>query len=115
MGRQKGEGARSKSRPSSSSLAASLLPSGQPLSDLEAMSVVLGSIHLSHPKSFRYASIFWLAVLLFIHTLEDIDSEMAQHLKRLARKDPTTKGNRLCDRGLEECSSELHVERTCAI
>lgn len=25
------------------------------------------------------------------------------------------KGNRLCDRGLEECSSELHVERTCAI
>lgn len=25
------------------------------------------------------------------------------------------KGNRLCDRGLEECSSELHVESTCAI
>ncbi|RVX22717.1 E3 ubiquitin-protein ligase listerin [Vitis vinifera] len=98
MGRQKGEGARSKSRPSSSSLAASLLPSG-------TAAVGFGG----------YVGSSRLDSSLASEEFSDIDSEMAQQLKRLARKDPTTKGNRLCDRGLEECSSELHVERTCAI
>lgn len=77
MGRQKGEAARSKARPSSSSLAASLLPSG-------ATSVgfggYVGSSRLDASQSIPQAA-----------SLLDIDGEVAQHLKRLARKDPTTK------------------------
>uniref|UniRef100_F6GUH3 E3 ubiquitin-protein ligase listerin n=1 Tax=Vitis vinifera TaxID=29760 RepID=F6GUH3_VITVI len=74
MGRQKGEGARSKSRPSSSSLAASLLPSG-------TAAVGFGG----------YVGSSRLDSSLASEEFSDIDSEMAQHLKRLARKDPTTK------------------------
>ncbi|MBA0730942.1 hypothetical protein Golax_022593 [Gossypium laxum] len=81
MGRQKGDGARSKARPSSSSLAASLLPSS---SAAAAASVgfggYVGSSRLDSSLSTEDSN-----------PLLDIDSEVAQHLKRLARKDPTTK------------------------
>ncbi|XP_016541797.1 E3 ubiquitin-protein ligase listerin isoform X2 [Capsicum annuum] len=77
MGRSKGDGARSKSRPSSSSLAASLLPQG-------ATPVGFGGyMGCSRVDS----SLTTEDSLPFL----DIDSEVAQHLKRLARKDPTTK------------------------
>ncbi|CAM8950128.1 unnamed protein product [Rhodiola kirilowii] len=74
MGKQKGEAARSKARPSSSSLAASLLPSGG------AAVGFGGYVGKSRLDSGEDA---------IANT--DIDSEVTQHLKRLARKDPTTK------------------------
>ncbi|KAA8549476.1 hypothetical protein F0562_001160 [Nyssa sinensis] len=77
MGRQKGEAARSKARPSSSSLAASLLPSG---ASAVGFGGYVGSSRLD--SSFKSED-----TVQFL----DIDGEVAQHLKRLARKDPTTK------------------------
>lgn len=77
MGRPKGDAARSKSRPSSSSLAASLLPSGATtvgFGGYVGSSRVESSVSAEAPTSFL-----------------DIDGEVAQHLKRLSRKDPTTK------------------------
>ncbi|KAE8722748.1 E3 ubiquitin-protein ligase listerin [Hibiscus syriacus] len=79
MGRQKGEGARSKARPSSSSLAASLLPSSSAAAAV-GFGGYVGSSRLDSTLSTEDSN----------HLL-DIDSEVAQHLKRLARKDPTTK------------------------
>lgn len=77
MGRPKGDGARSKSRPSSSSLAASLVPSG-------AAAVGFGGyVGSSRVESTLSAE----APTPYV----DIDAEVAQHLKRLSRKDPTTK------------------------
>ncbi|KAK6935661.1 Zinc finger, RING-type [Dillenia turbinata] len=74
MGRQKGDGARSKARPSSSSLAASLLPSG---TAAVGFGGYIGSSRVDSSSSSPETT--------------DIDGELAQHLKRLARKDPTTK------------------------
>ncbi|RDX61954.1 E3 ubiquitin-protein ligase listerin, partial [Mucuna pruriens] len=80
MGRQKGEGAaRSKSRPSSSSLAASLLPSGSGAAAV-GFGGFVGSSRLDPPPSSEDS-------LPFV----DVDSEIAVHLKRLGRKDPITK------------------------
>ncbi|XVF20393.1 hypothetical protein REPUB_Repub11eG0194700 [Reevesia pubescens] len=79
MGRQKGEGARSKARPSSSSLAASLLPSSSAAAAV-GFGGFVGSSRLDSSLSTEDSIPFL-----------DIDSEVAQHLKRLARKDPTTK------------------------
>ncbi|KAK4419849.1 E3 ubiquitin-protein ligase listerin [Sesamum alatum] len=78
MGRAKGEAARAKSRPSSSSMAASLLPSG-------VTAVGFGG----YVGSSRVDSS--LATAPDASPFLDIDGEVAQHLKRLARKDPTTK------------------------
>ncbi|KAJ8562540.1 hypothetical protein K7X08_011831 [Anisodus acutangulus] len=77
MGRPKGDGARSKSRPSSSSLAASLLPQG---STPVGFGGYMGCSRVDSSLSTEDSPPFL-----------DIDSEVAQHLKRLARKDPTTK------------------------
>ncbi|CDP04076.1 unnamed protein product [Coffea canephora] len=77
MGRPKGDGARSKSRPSSSSLAASLLPSG-------AAAVGFGGYVGSSRVDSSFSAEAPTVSL-------DIDGEVAQHLKRLSRKDPTTK------------------------
>ncbi|KAJ3676469.1 hypothetical protein LUZ60_003881 [Juncus effusus] len=83
MGKPKGDAARSKNRPSSSSMAASLLPAG-------VSSVGFGGylgaskIETSVPSS---SSVSPEESLPF----SDIDSEVAQHIKRLGRKDPTTK------------------------
>ncbi|PIN19544.1 hypothetical protein CDL12_07775 [Handroanthus impetiginosus] len=79
MGRPKGEAARTKSRPSSSSMAASLLPSGPTAAS--GFGGYVGSSRLdsslaSTPDASHYS---------------DIDGEVEQHLKRLSRKDPTTK------------------------
>lgn len=74
MGRPKGDGARSKSRPSSSSLAASLLPQG---STPVGFGGYMGGSRVDSTEDSP--------------PFLDIDSEVAQHLKRLARKDPTTK------------------------
>lgn len=83
MGRQKGEGARSKARPSSSSLAASLLSSAP--SSAAAASVgfggFVGSSRLDPSPSNEDSSL----------PFADVDSEIAVHLKRLGRKDSTTK------------------------
>lgn len=79
MGRQKGEGARSKARPSSSSLAASLLPSGSAAAAV-GFGGYVGSSRLDSSISREDTTLFL-----------DIDGEVVQHLKRLARKDPTTK------------------------
>ncbi|KAI3927104.1 hypothetical protein MKX01_029872 [Papaver californicum] len=76
MGKQKGDGARSKNRPSSSSLAASLLPTG-------AASIGFGGFI----GSSRLESTSTENPIPF----SDVDSEVAQHLKRLGRKDQTTK------------------------
>ncbi|GAU13221.1 hypothetical protein TSUD_245910 [Trifolium subterraneum] len=82
MGRQKGEGARTKARPSSSSLAASLLSSAP--SSAAAASVgfggFVGSSRLDPSPSTEDSLPF-----------ADVDSEIAVHLKRLGRKDSTTK------------------------
>ncbi|KAF7816195.1 E3 ubiquitin-protein ligase listerin [Senna tora] len=78
MGRPKGEAARSKSRPSSSSLAASLLPSGSGAT--AGFGGYVGSSRLDSSLSSDDSVPF-----------ADVDSELAVHLKRLARKDPTTK------------------------
>ncbi|GMP89850.1 hypothetical protein CsSME_00041233 [Camellia sinensis var. sinensis] len=77
MGRQKGDGNRSKARPSSSSLAASLVPSG---STAVGFGGFVGSSRVDSALSTDDSVPFL-----------DIDGEVAQHLKRLARKDPTTK------------------------
>nr|GMD73231.1 E3 ubiquitin-protein ligase listerin [Ipomoea batatas] len=77
MGRPKGDGARSKSRPSSSSLAASLLPQG---ATTVGFGGFVGSSRVESSLPSEDAAPFL-----------DVDSELAQHLKRLARKDPTTK------------------------
>ncbi|GJV33873.1 E3 ubiquitin protein ligase listerin [Tanacetum coccineum] len=80
MGRQKGESARTKARPSSSSLAASLLPAG-------GLSVgfggYVGSSRLDPSTTSTSAD--------SPSTVLEVDGELAQHLKRLSRKDPTTK------------------------
>ncbi|XP_073156926.1 E3 ubiquitin-protein ligase listerin [Henckelia pumila] len=78
MGRTKGEAARSKSRPSSSSEAASLLPSS-------ATTVGFGG----YVGSSRVDSS--LASTSDGSTFLEIDGELAVQLKRLSRKDPTTK------------------------
>eukprot|EP00268_Persea_americana_P004589 TRINITY_DN11476_c0_g1_i2.p1 TRINITY_DN11476_c0_g1~~TRINITY_DN11476_c0_g1_i2.p1 ORF type:complete len:1845 (-),score=356.21 TRINITY_DN11476_c0_g1_i2:119-5653(-) len=78
MGKQKGEGGRTKTRPSSSSLAASLLRSG---ATTVGFGGYVGSSRLEPSVSSREDSV----------PLADIDGEVAQHLKRLGRKDPTTK------------------------
>ncbi|CAI9107100.1 OLC1v1006386C1 [Oldenlandia corymbosa var. corymbosa] len=78
MGRPKGDGARSKYRPSSSSLAASLLPSG---STTLGFGGFVGSSRVDSSL---------LAESSTDPSL-DVDGELAQHLKRLSRKDPTTK------------------------
>ncbi|KAJ7982619.1 E3 ubiquitin-protein ligase listerin [Quillaja saponaria] len=78
MGRQKGEGGRSKVRPSSSSVAASLLPSSSTAT--VGFGGYVGSSRLD-------SSVFSEEPIPYV----DIDSEIAVHLKRLARKDPTTK------------------------
>ncbi|KAI4305367.1 hypothetical protein L6164_028737 [Bauhinia variegata] len=78
MGRQKGDGARSKGRPSSSSLAASLLPSGSTSSF--GFGGYVGNSRLDSATSSDEPVPF-----------ADVDSEMAVHLKRLSRKDPITK------------------------
>lgn len=76
MGKQKGDGARSKTRPSSSNLAASLLQS-------ETTSVgfggYVGSTRVDMTSTTEQ------------NTLLDIDGEVAQHLRRVSKKDPTTK------------------------
>ncbi|KAK8946965.1 E3 ubiquitin-protein ligase listerin [Platanthera zijinensis] len=77
MGRQKGEGARSKNRPSSSSLAASLAPLG---ASSVGFGGYLGSSKIASSSSAEESSSFL-----------NVDNEVAQHLKRLGRKDPTTK------------------------
>ncbi|WZZ21561.1 hypothetical protein YC2023_122948 [Brassica napus] len=79
MGRPKGDAARSKARPSSSSLAASLLPSGSAAAGL-GFGGYVGSSRFESSISNEYSA-----------PLLDLDSEMAQHLQRLSRKDPTTK------------------------
>lgn len=78
MGKQKGEGGRSKNRPSSSSLAASLLPAG--VSSI-GFGGYLGSSRIESSSSPAEESM----------PFSDVDGEVAQHLKRLGRKDPTTK------------------------
>lgn len=78
MGRQKGDAARSKARPSSSSLAASLLPSG---GASVGFGGYVGNTRLDASVSNQQAAV----------PVADVDSEVAQYLKRLARKDPTTK------------------------
>lgn len=77
MGKQKGEGLRSKNRPSSSSLAASLVPVG-------ASSIGFGG-YLGNSKIESSSSREEYPSFL------NVDNEVAQHLKRLARKDPITK------------------------
>ncbi|CAN1180129.1 E3 ubiquitin-protein ligase listerin, partial [Linum perenne] len=79
MGKQKGDGGRSKNRPSSSSLAASLLPSGSSAAAV-GFGGYVGSSRFDVPVSVDDSAPFL-----------DVDSEVAQHLKRLARKDPVTK------------------------
>lgn len=79
MGRQKGEGNRSKARPSSSSLAASLLPSSSAAAAV-GFGGYVGSSRFDSSLSTEDSN-----------PVLDIDSEVAQHLKRLTRKDPTTK------------------------
>ncbi|CAL8160412.1 unnamed protein product [Prunus armeniaca] len=78
MGKQKGEAARSKARPSSSSLAASLVPSGSTVS--VGFGGYVGGSRLEASLATEDSKPYL-----------DVDSELALHLKRLARKDPTTK------------------------
>lgn len=77
MGKQKGETGRIKNRPSSSSLAASLLPAG---ASSIGFGGYLGSSRVESSSPADDSVPF-----------ADVDSEVAQHLKRLGRKDPTTK------------------------
>ncbi|CAA7032335.1 unnamed protein product [Microthlaspi erraticum] len=79
MGRPKGDAARSKARPSSSSLAASLLPSGSAAAAV-GFGGYIGSFRFDTSLSNEDSAPFL-----------DSDSEVAQHLQRLSRKDPTTK------------------------
>uniref|UniRef100_A0A1D1ZG63 E3 ubiquitin-protein ligase listerin n=2 Tax=Anthurium amnicola TaxID=1678845 RepID=A0A1D1ZG63_9ARAE len=77
MGKSKGEGGRSKNRPSSSSLAASLSPSG---GSSFGFGGYLGSSRIESSSVNEETGPAF-----------DVDAEMSQHLKRLGRKDPTTK------------------------
>ncbi|KAG0481153.1 hypothetical protein HPP92_012011 [Vanilla planifolia] len=77
MGRQKGEGGRGKNRASSSSFAASLVPAG--VSSV-GFGGYLGSSRIEHSSTTEESP-----------SNLGVDSELAQHLKRLGRKDPTTK------------------------
>nr|XP_043619247.1 E3 ubiquitin-protein ligase listerin [Erigeron canadensis] len=79
MGKQKGEAARTKARPSSSGFAASLIPSSSGGAAAFGFGGYVGSSRLSDSS------------LSTIPDALDIDGELAQHVKRLARKDPTTK------------------------
>ncbi|XP_040991883.1 E3 ubiquitin-protein ligase listerin isoform X1 [Juglans microcarpa x Juglans regia] len=78
MGRQKGEGGKGKGRASSSSLAASLLPAGSTAA--VGFGGYVGGSRLDSSLASDEASSF-----------VDMDGEVAQHLKRLGRKDPVTK------------------------
>ncbi|PWA65835.1 Armadillo-like helical [Artemisia annua] len=82
MGRQKGESARTKARPSSSSLAASLVPTG---GIAVGFGGYVGSSRLE-PSTTTTSSTSDSP-----STVVEVDGELAQHLKRLSRKDPTTK------------------------
>ncbi|PIA58085.1 hypothetical protein AQUCO_00500192v1 [Aquilegia coerulea] len=77
MGRPKGDPARNKNRPSSSSLAASVLPTGVATVGFGGY---IGSSRLDLTEEAVAATPF-----------VDVDGEVAQHLKRLGRKDPITK------------------------
>ncbi|KAK1272073.1 E3 ubiquitin-protein ligase listerin [Acorus gramineus] len=77
MGKSKGA-ERSKTRPSSSSLAASLLPTG---TSAIGFGGYVGSSRLDASASPAEVAV----------PATDVDGEMAQHLKRLGRKDPQTK------------------------
>ncbi|CAH2069534.1 unnamed protein product [Thlaspi arvense] len=79
MGKPKGDAARSKARPSSSSLAASLLPSGSAAASV-GFGGYVGSSRFETSLSNEESASFL-----------DLDTEVAQHLQRLSRKDPTTK------------------------
>ncbi|KFK27369.1 hypothetical protein AALP_AA8G374000 [Arabis alpina] len=79
MGKPKGDAARSKARPSSSSLAASLLPSGSATAAV-GFGGYVGSSRFEASMSNEDSASFL-----------DLDSEVSQHLQRLSRKDPTTK------------------------
>ncbi|XP_010446177.1 PREDICTED: E3 ubiquitin-protein ligase listerin-like [Camelina sativa] len=79
MGKPKGDALRSKARPSSSSLAASLLPSGSAAAAV-GFGGYVGSSRFETSISNEDSAPFM-----------DLDSEVAQHLQRLSRKDPTTK------------------------
>ncbi|XP_074269259.1 E3 ubiquitin-protein ligase listerin [Silene latifolia] len=77
MGKQKGESGRTKARASSSSLAASLVPVGTPqigFGGYLGSTRVDSALHAEESGSFK-----------------GVDGEMVQYLKRLARRDPTTK------------------------
>ncbi|KAJ4827656.1 hypothetical protein Tsubulata_040241 [Turnera subulata] len=86
MGRQKGEATRTKSRPSSSGMAASLLSSSSAAAAAIGFGGYVGSSRLD-PSVLTSSSTFDEASSSFL----DVDREVAQHLKRLGRKDPTTK------------------------
>ncbi|PKA66874.1 E3 ubiquitin-protein ligase listerin [Apostasia shenzhenica] len=77
MGKQKGEGGRSQNRPSSSSFSASLVPPG---ASSIGFGGFLGSSRIESSSLSEASSSFVM-----------VDNEVAQHLKRLGRKDPTTK------------------------
>ncbi|XP_071696870.1 E3 ubiquitin-protein ligase listerin [Rutidosis leptorrhynchoides] len=85
MGRQKGEAARTKARPSSSSLASSLLPSSG--ATAVGFGGYVGSSRLVDISSTTTTTTSDSAG----STILDIDGELSQHLRRLARKDPITK------------------------
>ncbi|KAL9224180.1 hypothetical protein vseg_000242 [Gypsophila vaccaria] len=77
MGKQKGESTRTKPRASSSSLAASLVPVGTAqigFGGYLGSTRVDSALHAEESGSFK-----------------GVDSELVQYLKRLARRDPTTK------------------------
>lgn len=80
MGRTKGDAARTKNRPSSSSLAASLVPTGAATIGFGGY---VGSARVDPPLTTDESS--------SATTSSDVDTEMLQHIKRLSRKDPTTK------------------------
>ncbi|XP_010483427.1 PREDICTED: E3 ubiquitin-protein ligase listerin-like [Camelina sativa] len=79
MGKPKGDALRSKARPSSSSLAASLLPSASAAAAV-GFGGYVGSSRFETSISNEDSAPFL-----------DLDSEVSQHLQRLPRKDPTTK------------------------
>ncbi|XP_041995812.1 E3 ubiquitin-protein ligase listerin isoform X1 [Salvia splendens] len=78
MGKAKGDAARTKSRPSSSSMAASLLPSG---ATVVGFGGYVGSSRVDSSLASTPDAV----------PVTDIDGDLALHLKRLSRKDPTTK------------------------
>ncbi|KAJ4772899.1 E3 ubiquitin-protein ligase listerin [Rhynchospora pubera] len=80
MGKQKGDASRSKNRASSSSMASSLVPTGAPTVGFGGY---LGSSKVEASVASTSAE--------EAATFTDVDNEMRQHVKRLGRKDPTTK------------------------